>query len=228
MLKLWLCPLFSCCRRGEVESGPPMRTDEVNNPISVEMPTIDTAKTSTNSLIQETTLDNDQTKQVKSEPDALVSLKTLAASEEPHAEGPVTIIQDDNIAPDQVLEAIQYVRRQGAQCIVPERSTRTPLEMDAFFPADNPGSEERMWTPISKWPKDGELKDRDDWGNRAHGLLVFSQNHIHILDHQAFLGRAPILRAETTTHLQRIQSATENDFDQIGLPSESYAARLRR
>ncbi|KAF5568809.1 hypothetical protein FPHYL_2616 [Fusarium phyllophilum] len=83
--------------------------------------------------------------------------------------------QNSNIAADQVLEAIQSVRRQGAQCILPERSTKTPLEMDAFFTADNPAAEERIWTPISKWPKNGELKDRDDWGNRAHGLSVFCE-----------------------------------------------------
>ncbi|KAF5230721.1 hypothetical protein FANTH_13713 [Fusarium anthophilum] len=83
--------------------------------------------------------------------------------------------QTSNTAADQALEAIQSVRRQGAQCIVPERSTKAPLEMDAFIPSDNPATEVRMWTPIRKWPKGVQPKDRDDWGKHANGLSVFSE-----------------------------------------------------
>lgn len=83
--------------------------------------------------------------------------------------------QNSSVAADQVLEAIQSVRRHGAQCILPERSTKAPLEMDAFFIPNNPTAEERMWTPIRKWPKHGELKDRNDWQKRSNGLSVFCE-----------------------------------------------------
>ncbi|KAF5687089.1 hypothetical protein FCIRC_2477 [Fusarium circinatum] len=80
-----------------------------------------------------------------------------------------------SVAADQVLEAIQSVRRHGAQCIVPERSTKAPIEMDAFITPDNPATEERMWIPIRKWPKGVEPKDRNDWENHANGLSVFCE-----------------------------------------------------
>ncbi|KAF5972389.1 hypothetical protein FBULB1_8768 [Fusarium bulbicola] len=83
--------------------------------------------------------------------------------------------QTSNVAADQVLEAIQSLRRHGAQCIVPERSTKAPLEMDAFITLDNPATEVRMWTPIRKWPKGVQPKDRDDWGKHANGLSVFCE-----------------------------------------------------
>ncbi|KAF5637790.1 hypothetical protein F52700_4492 [Fusarium sp. NRRL 52700] len=83
--------------------------------------------------------------------------------------------QNSKVAADQVLEAIRYVRQRGAQSILPERSTKAPPEMDAFITPENPAAEERMWTPISKWPKDGEVKDRDDWGKRAIGQSVFCE-----------------------------------------------------
>ncbi|SCV51775.1 uncharacterized protein FFB14_12200 [Fusarium fujikuroi] len=83
--------------------------------------------------------------------------------------------QNSSVAAEQVLEAIQSVRRHGAQCILPERSTKAPLEMDAFVIPNSSTAEERMWTPIRKWPKHGELKDRNDWKKRANGLPVFCE-----------------------------------------------------
>jgi hypothetical protein len=176
---------------------------------------------------------------------SLSLLLTVVSAE--RCQTPVTG-QNSSVAADQALEAIQSVRRHGAQGILPERSTKAPLEMDAFVIPSNPTAEERMWTPIRKCPKHGELKDRNDWKKRANGLSVFvslattdpinrslvfafcmreryvsethigldqvmtgimrsAQNHIHILDRQAFLVHALVLPAETTIHLQRIQSA---------------------
>ncbi|CVK85718.1 uncharacterized protein FMAN_06727 [Fusarium mangiferae] len=83
--------------------------------------------------------------------------------------------QNSSVAADQVLEAIESVRRHGAQCILPERNTKAPPEMDAFVTPDIHAGEEGMWTPIRKWPKHGELKDRDDWGKRPNGLSVFCE-----------------------------------------------------